>query len=152
MTAPSPVPVLAQLAALPTLATADLKQLWLRLYERDPPPYNRAYLEKRLAYRIQEIAHGGLSDETRARLDALADGEEHRAAAAARRRRRAEAPLAGTRLVREWQGVEHHVTCLGDGGFEWQGRKYKSLSAVARAITGTQWNGWLFFGLKKNAG
>ena len=145
-------PVLTQLAALPGMATADLKQLWLRLYERDPPPYNRAYLEKRLAYRIQELAHGGLSDETRARLDALADGEERRAAKAARQKRRAEAPLAGTRLVREWQGVEHQVTCLGDGGFEWQGRRYRSLSAVARAITGTQWNGWLFFGLKKNAG
>ena len=144
--------VLTQLAALPTLATADLKQLWLRLYERDPPPYNRAYLEKRLAYRIQELAHGGLSDDTKARLSALADGEDRRAVEAARRKRRAEAPLAGTRLVREWRGTEHHVTCLGDAGFEWQGRRYKSLSAVARAITGTQWNGWTFFGLKKNAG
>jgi Protein of unknown function (DUF2924) len=140
--------VLAQLAALPTLATADLKQLWLRLYERDPPPYNRAYLEKRLAYRIQELAHGGLSDETRARLDALAEGEERRAAKAARQRRRAEAPLAGTRLVREWRGTEHTVTCLADSGFEWQGRRYRSLSAVARAITGTQWNGPLFFGMR----
>ena len=144
--------VLTRLAALPGLATEDLKQLWRRLYERDPPPYNRSYLEKRLAYRIQELAHGGLSDETRARLDALADGEGRRAAAAARRKRRAEAPLAGTRLVREWRGVEQHLTCLADGGFEWQGRRYKSLSAVARAITGTQWNGWTFFGLKKNAG
>ena len=150
MTAPSPV--LAQLAALPTLATADLKQLWRRLYERDPPPYTRTYLISRLTYRVQELAHGGLSDETRARLDALAAGEDRRAAKAARHKRRAEAPLAGTRLVRGWQGVEHQVTCLGDGGFEWQGRKYQSLSAVARAITGTQWNGWLFFGLKKNPG
>ena len=144
--------VLTRLAALPGLATEDLKTLWRRLYERDPPPYNRSYLEKRLAYRIQELAHGGLSDETRARLAARAAGVGGGAAAAARRKRRAEAPLAGTRLVREWRGVEQHVTCLADGGFEWQGRRYRSLSAVARAITGTQWNGWLFFGLKKNAG
>ena len=150
MTAPSPV--LAQLAALPGMPTADLKQLWGQLFERPPPPYNRGYLEKRLAYRIQELAYGGLSDDAKARLDALADSEDRRATQAARQKRRAEAPLAGTRMVREWRGVEHHVTCLGDGGFEWQGRKYKSLSAVARAITGTQWNGWLFFGLKKNAG
>ena len=143
---------LTQLAALPATATEDLKQLWRRLYERDPPPYNRSYLEKRLAYRIQELAHGGLSDETRARLDALADGEERRAAMAARQKRRAEAPLAGTKLLRGWQGVEHTVTCLGGGGFEWQGRRYKSLSAVARAITGTQWNGWLFFGLARRTG
>ena len=145
-------PVLTQLAALPGMATEDLKRLWDQLFERPPPPYNRSYLEKRLAYRIQELAHGGLSEETRARLDALADGEDRRAVEAARQKRRAEAPLAGTRLVREWRGTEHHVTCLGDAGFEWRGRRYKSLSAVARAITGTQWNGWTFFGLKKHAG
>ena len=57
-------------------------------------------------------------------------------------------PLAGTRLLREWQGVEHAITVLADG-FEWEGRPYRSLSAIARAITGTRWNGWTFFGLKQ---
>ncbi len=56
-------------------------------------------------------------------------------------------PLAGTRLVREHAGMEHVVTVLADG-FEWEGRPYRSLSAIARAITGTRWNGWAFFGLK----
>ncbi len=56
-------------------------------------------------------------------------------------------PIAGTRLVREWQGTVQTVTVTADG-FEWQGRPYQSLSAVARAITGTRWNGWIFFGLK----
>jgi len=56
-------------------------------------------------------------------------------------------PITGTKLIREWQGVEHTVTVLADG-YEWQGRPYRSLSAVARAITGTRWNGWIFFGLK----
>ena len=56
-------------------------------------------------------------------------------------------PIAGTRLVREWRGVEHVVTVTA-GGFEWQGQPYKSLSAIARAITGTRWNGLVFFGLK----
>ena len=56
-------------------------------------------------------------------------------------------PCSGTRLIREWQGVEHCVT-VRDDDFEYQGRPFKSLSAIARAITGTQWNGWLFFGLK----
>jgi hypothetical protein len=55
-------------------------------------------------------------------------------------------PVVGTRLLREWDGVEHTVTVMIDG-FDWQGRKFKSLSAVARAITGTQWNGYRFFGL-----
>src|SRR5690606_29527656 len=57
-------------------------------------------------------------------------------------------PVVGTRLVREWDGVEHTVTVMKDG-FDWQGRKFKSLSAVARAITGTQWNGYRFFGLRE---
>jgi hypothetical protein len=56
-------------------------------------------------------------------------------------------PITGTVLVREWQGVEHRITVLDDG-YEYQGRPYKSLSAVARAITGTRWNGLVFFGLK----
>jgi hypothetical protein len=56
-------------------------------------------------------------------------------------------PITGTRLIREYHGVEHSVTVLHDG-YEYQGRPYQSLSAIARAITGTRWNGWLFFGLK----
>jgi hypothetical protein len=60
-------------------------------------------------------------------------------------------PITGTRLLREWQGVEQIVTVTADG-FEWQGRPYKSLSAIARAITGTRWNGWVFFGLKNHRG
>jgi hypothetical protein len=59
--------------------------------------------------------------------------------------------MPGTRLIREWQGVDHCAT-VRDDDFEYQGRPYKSLSAVARAITGTQWNGWLFFGLKNRRG
>ena len=64
-----------------------------------------------------------------------------------RRVRQDDRPIAGTRLIREYQGVEHTVTVLHDG-FEWEGRPYRSLSAIARAITGTRWNGWMFFGLK----
>ena len=56
-------------------------------------------------------------------------------------------PLVGTRLIREWQGIEHCVSVL-DHGYEYQGRPYRSLSAIARFITGTRWNGWIFFGLK----
>jgi hypothetical protein len=64
-----------------------------------------------------------------------------------RRIRRDQKLIAGTWLVREWQGVEHCVTARDDG-YEYQGRPYKSLSSIARAITGTRWNGWVFFGLK----
>ena len=64
-----------------------------------------------------------------------------------RRIRQEQRPITGTRLLREWRGVEHVVTVQRDG-FEWQGRPYQSLSAIARAITGTRWNGWVFFGLR----
>jgi hypothetical protein len=104
-------------------------------------------LESRLAYRIQELAYGGLKPETVKRLEAL--GEQLDGGNIAVRRRPAdERPIAGTRLIREWHGVEHTVTVLKDG-YEWQGRPYKSLSAIARAITGTRWNGPLFFGLRR---
>ncbi|MEQ9811523.1 MAG: DUF2924 domain-containing protein [Azospirillaceae bacterium] len=137
--------VLAQLNALKTLPIAELKAKWRDLYDREPPAFNRRYLESRLAYRIKELAYGGLKPETRARLDALADALEREGTV--KRRSVGDRPVAGTRLLREWQGVEHAVTVLDDG-YDWQGRRYKSLSAVARAITGTRWNGWTFFGLR----
>jgi hypothetical protein len=138
--------VLARVAALKTTQTTDLKQQWRELFGTDPPPYNRRFLESRLAYRIQEFAYGGLKPETIERLEAIA--EDLDGGDPARRRRPAkDRPIAGTRLIREWQGVEHCVTVREDD-FEYQGRPYKSLSAVARAITGTRWNGWIFFGLK----
>lgn len=142
--------VLARLAALKTTPTADLKKQWRDLFETEPPPYNRTFIETRLAYRIQELAHGGLKPQTRARLAALAeqfdDGKAKR-----RQRRGDDRPVAGTQLIREWQGVEHVVTVVVDG-FEHEGRRYRSLSSVARAITGTQWNGPLFFGLRAARG
>jgi hypothetical protein len=67
-----------------------------------------------------------------------------------RRKRADDRPIAGTKLIREWKGVEHTVTVLDDG-YEWQGRPYKSLSAVARAIAGTRWNGPAFFGLRSHS-
>jgi hypothetical protein len=70
---------------------------------------------------------------------------------ATRRTRANLMPIAGTRLIREYQGVEQVVTVL-QVGFEWRGQPYKSLSAIARAITGTRWNGWTFFGLKNHKG
>src|SRR5206468_177715 len=109
------------------------------------PPFNRRYLESRLAYRIQELAYGGLKPETVQRLEALAEDLE--SVQAARRSRSAARPVAGTQLVRDWQGTEHRVTVV-DAGFEYRGRPFKSLSAIARTITGTRWNGLVFFGLK----
>jgi hypothetical protein len=139
--------VLARLAALKTMPTPDLKRQWRDLFETEPPPYNRRFLESRLAYRIQELTYGGLKPETVARLEALGEELFGNNGKPTRRIDNSHRPIAGTRLIREWQGVEHCVT-VRDQDFEYQGRPYKSLSAVARAITGTRWNGWIFFGLK----
>jgi len=138
-------PVLAQLAALKTAPVAGLKLKWRELFEGEPPPYNRRFLESRLAYRIQELAYGGLNPETLERLDALADELDGKGPK--RRSSLQNRPIAGTRLIREWRGVEHCVTVRNED-FEYQGRPYKSLSAIARVITGTRWNGLVFFGLK----
>jgi hypothetical protein len=139
--------VLARLAAIKTMSVADLKAEWRRLFGTDAPNNSRPFLELRLAYRIQELTYGGPSRETVRLLNALADELRSKPGRKAMIRE-SRMPVAGTRLVREWNGVEHTVTVLRDG-FEWEGRKYKSLSAIARAIAGTRWNGWRFFGLRE---
>ena len=141
--------VLARLAALKTTPTPKLKEQWRQLFDSEPPAFNRRYLESRLAYRIQELAYGGLKPETVRRLEKL--GEELDGGRIDVRKRPAnDRPISGTRLIREYQGVEHCVT-VRDDDFEYQGRPYKSLSAIARAITGTPWSGPVFFGLKSSA-
>ena len=142
--------VLAQIAALKEKPIHALKQHWRDLFETEPPPYNRRFLEHRLAYRIQELAYGGLKPETLRTLRAL--GETLDGGDPVKRKQPASTrPVAGTRLIREYQGVEHCVT-VRDHDFEYQGRPFKSLSAIARAITGTQWNGRVFFGMPSGRG
>ena len=141
-----PADVLGRLAALQAAPIAHLKKQWRDLFGKEPPPWNKAFIQSRLAYKIQELAFGGLRPETRARLEAL--GEQLDGGNVVLRRIRADRrPLAGTRLIREWQGVQHVITVRRDD-FEFEGRPYLSLSAIARHITGTRWNGWTFFGLR----
>ncbi len=149
-TTPSSDPVLARVAAIKTMPTPGLKNMWRDLFASEPPPYNRRFLESRLAYRVQELAFGGLKPETVKRLEALARGVDE-TNPIMRRIRADQKPVSGTRLIREWQSVEHVVT-VRDKGYEFKGAPYKSLSAIARAITGTRWNGWVFFGLKSQKG
>jgi hypothetical protein len=136
--------VLAQIAALKTRSASELRDMWRELFHREAPVLGRRYLEDRIAYRVQELHFGGLSDRTRRKLDALADQLDPKAA----RRRDPGRLLPGTELRRQWQGVEH-VVRVREQDFEYQGRPYKSLSAVAREIAGSRWNGWLFFGLRR---
>lgn len=137
--------VLAQLADLKRMTVSELKSKWEALFATTAPNNSRGYLELRIGHRIQELTYGGPSRPTRRLLDLLADeteGKINRKSIIADDRN----PVVGTRLIREWDGIEHTVTILRDG-FDWQGRKFKSLSAVARNITGVNWNGYRFFGL-----
>ena len=140
-------PILARLAALKAMSVNELKTEWQALFNAPAPNNSRTFLESRLAYRIQELIYGGPDKQTRRLLDLLADeveGTLKRKAQIADPRN----PVVGTKLIREWDGVAHTVTVLKEG-FEWGGQRYKSLSAVARAVTGTRWNGYRFFGLRE---
>lgn len=136
--------IMARLAALKTTGTPELKAMWKELYGCDAPNFSRQYLEPRLAYRIQELSLGGLSKATKERLRNLADNKDDK---------RATKPTClstGTMLRREWRGGIYKVTVLTDG-YEYEGKRFKSLSRIAREITGTNWNGHAFFGLRRKA-
>ena len=142
--------VLQRIVALRAMPIDKLKQTWRDLYKTEPPAYNRKHLENRLAYRIQELAYGGLKPATIKRLEVL--GEQLDGGNPKVRSRRVDGrPVAGTKLIREWQGTAHEVIIHVDH-FEYEGRPYKSLSHIAKHITGTVWNGWAFFGLRKVGG
>src|SRR5260370_40873787 len=97
--------VLAQIAALKSMPVAGLKARWRELFGSEPPPYNRRFLESRLAYRLQELAHGGLSADVHRRLKAAAG--ELPAKGKAGERPPGDRPLSGTRLIPDWKGVAH---------------------------------------------
>ena len=141
--------VLRQLTELQDMPHAALKERWRGLYGTEPPAYKRVHMIRRLAYRIQELAYGGLPDDTKAELERIAEEDErHRQLARAQRRKsKTTHALPGTRLVREWNGQRYEVTAV-EGGFEYAGRKYRSLSAIAKVITGAHWSGPQFFGLR----
>jgi hypothetical protein len=136
-----------EIAALDGLDLEALRTLWKKLYRHPAPRYFRCDLLIRgIAYEMQAKAYGGLSPKTRRTLLKIAAGHE-----AGTGFTTADAPRkvrAGTRLVRAWKGVTHTVNVLADG-FEWNGQKYRSLSAIAREISGTNWNGFNFFGLDR---
>ena len=160
-----------EIRALDGMRLAELQQTYRRLFQSESHSKNTAYLRKKLAFRIQELAEGGLSDETKAQLEALMPakiplaGEQSTAKRGPRssrlvKRAKGPAPLAprdprlpviGTTLHREYQGLQHEVQVVQQG-FLHEGTFHKSLSSVARAITGTAWNGFLFFGLVTRKG
>lgn len=142
--------VAARLAALPSLPMADLWALWDQHFPRRPNHPNRNYIESRLAYRIQEVAYGRLPAGIRNHL--VAAGAKHSKIKTTTGRGTQLVLMPGTTLIREWDEREYRVTVTPDGLYELGGQMFKSLSAAARHITGTQWNGPKFFGLRDGKG
>ena len=137
-----------ELVALRGLDRSALKQHWRVLYRSEASDHiGQALLLQAIAYRLQERVLGGLKSSTRRLLERAAENN-------ADRRSPTQAPAArvapGTVLIREWHGVSHRVTVLADGVLL-RGARYRSLSEVARKITGTRWSGPRFFGLRAPA-
>ncbi len=137
---------------LQDMTTAQLAEHYEDVFGRPPRVRNKAFLRRRVAWKIQELKFGGLSEPAKARLDQLISqidlplGDPGPARPRRATRNGANAPLIGTTLVRRWHDQDLRVEVRANG-FEWDGALYKSLSAVARAVTGANWNGKLFFGL-----
>jgi hypothetical protein len=135
-----------QIAALQALDTAELRSRWQGVF--GSPAWkgaSRDLLLRGLAYRLQEMAEGGLS---KSALRSLARLTQSDGSMGHPRRPSTPRLKPGTRLVREWRGETHQVI-VTDAGFEYRGSRYATLSEIARLITGTRWSGPLFFGLRK---
>jgi Protein of unknown function (DUF2924) len=136
----------AEIGRLPALSLLELRTRWKTLFGHPAPKsLRRNFLARAVAYQMQVAAYGGLSIATKRRLREIANavrtGDANAMLGSSRIR-------SGTQTIRQWQNATHTVTALVEG-FEWNGRTYKSLSAVAKAITGTNWNGFSFFGIKR---
>lgn len=135
----------AELARLETLTLPELKAKWVELYGKPLKGARKGFLIRGIAYRLQELVYGGLSAKTRRRLKQLAKqfarDPDHRPAVAPDLK-------PGCRLLREWRGVMHEVVVL-DKGFRYRDQTYRTLSEIARLVTGARWSGPVFFGVRK---
>lgn len=141
---------------LKTTSGAELRALWARLRPRTEPPTGRRLIVRELAWSMQARERGDVDAETARLLRSAMRGATIEGGAApakkkSARRRRAKLET-GTRLVREWGGSSHEVTVTGDGAtYEYRGKTYKSLTEIAKQITGAHWSGPRFFGLNRKA-
>lgn len=140
--------VVRQLARLQDMSVTEMKEKFFELYGFETKQKNVANLRSRITYRIQELFLGGLPPEACQELDDIANQDSM--ANLNRSPVRNNSYLEGTRLYRDWKGVRHEVVIQEDGTIIYNGRSFRSLSMVARLITGTRWNGKIFFGIKKD--
>ena len=144
--------VIGRVARLPDQKFEDIKALWKQLFASPMPTHNRQYLERRIAYRLQELEYAqhnpGLLERNKARIDNLIDSTKPRAKAG---RGEVVKLVPGTMLTREFAGTVHRVVTMPDGQFEYLGKPYRSLTAISNLISGTRWSGPAFFGLRGRA-
>jgi hypothetical protein len=134
-----------EIASLPKADIKNLRERWKTLYGKAPSgQIGRSFLVRAIAYWLQEQAFGGLTPATRRLLARIANEATN-----SPKRRQIRKAETGTILVREWQGNAHRVTVLNDG-VAFDGKRYRSLSEVAREITGSRWSGPRFFGLRSS--
>ena len=138
--------IAAKLAALSDMSQADLRAQWRRLFRSNPPRKIRGDLMVlAIAWKIQVKALGGLTAAEKRRLVRIADDAKAHGGPSKNSTIHVK---PGLKLVREWRGETHDVLVL-ENGFEWNGQCWRSLSAIAREITGTPWSGPRFFGLQR---
>ena len=153
----TPTSIPAQIAKLQTLKVDELRVEYERVFGEQARSRNKTWLWRRVAWRIQELAYGGLSERAKRRLEELMPDAELALRTppgrlqqtrddAVHQTRDPRLPRPGTVLLKTYKGQRVVVEVLHDG-FSYEGQVFRSLSSVARAITGTQWNGWAFFGL-----
>ena len=128
-----------ELARLQTMELDELKDYWREVYGKDAPDCGKVFLRKQLSFRVQELQYGGISETAQAVLVEAGNLPKLKPNAGG--------ILPGTRFERDWKG-EIHVVIATATGFEYKNQNFRSLSGVAFAITGTQWNGKKFFGVK----
>jgi len=130
---------------LKELSLDKIRAQWAKAWEKAPHgTMGRTMMIKSLEFKRREQETGGLSSQHRARLDDMIKAYKRNPESFDKTTKL----KPGTRLVRSWKGEKHHVT-VTQRGFEYEGNTYTSLSHIANIITGSRWNGWLFFGLKK---
>ena len=153
--------IAAQIAQLQGMTVGELREEYLKVFGEEARSRNRTWLWKRVAWRVQELEYGGLSERAKRRLQELMPDAEIALRVprgrfreirdlAIHQTRDSRLPRPGTVLMKQYRGQRIVVEVLHDG-FNYEGQVFRSLSAVARAITGTQWNGWAFFGLNGKA-
>lgn len=138
--------IIKQVMQLQDMNIRELTKTWHTLFDHEPDVASQRYMIEKLAYRIQELAYGGLDTETDGKIKSCAKEITKKNAAPVSKKSHKFCPMIGTKIVKEYKGKTHEVMVVNDG-FSYDGMVFRSLSAIATKIAGTKWNGLKFFGV-----